>query len=84
MLETFLKELVEYYYNDHIAPGLQMAWIIRTAEWYVAVHQFPSGVASRRVVAKACEPNLETAIEHCRTIWQRIITEERAAKAGAN
>ena len=80
----FLQRLTTFYSRDHIAPGLQMAYLTDKDQWYVAVHQFPSGVASRKVIAKATEGTLEQAVAKCREVWEGIVLQTEYDRLGVN
>lgn len=83
-IEQFLQRLTTFYKADHIAPGLQLAYLADQEKWYVAVHQFPSNLASRRVVAKATEATLKDALLQCWTVWDSLITQLQLDRAGVN
>lgn len=84
----YLKELCEYYRKDHIAPGLQSAWLPDKEVFYVAVHRFPTrSVESRLIIAKASSETLEQAEADCMSIWRKLVQQveaERHAKSGTN
>lgn len=82
--EAFLLRLTTFYKQDHIAPGLQMAYLSDKDQWYVAVHQFPSGVPSRKVVAKATEATLDAAMKKCREVWEALVLQLELSRAGVN
>lgn len=85
MIPGFLQALTEYYKNDKIAPGLQMAYLNDKNLWYVAVHTFPGDtIASRKVVAKATDSNFNSAVIKCQEVWESIILEEQKARVGVN
>lgn len=83
-ISDFLIRLTTFYGSDHIAPGLQIAYLVDKDQWYVAVHQFPSGVASRKVVAKATEATLEQALAKCKEVWESIVLQIELSRAGVN
>ncbi len=73
-LDDALKEVQAAYPDDRIAAGIQLAWLPDKEGFYAAVHQFPSGVASRRVVAKAIGPTSGDALSELLRVWREIKT----------
>lgn len=69
-LDDVLKELCDYYVGDVISPGIQVAYLPESQEFYAAVHQFPSSVASRKIIAKAKAPTSGLAMALCMNIWR--------------
>lgn len=69
-LENVLDELVVAYPDHVITPGLQVAAI--SEGYYAAVHIFPQGVASRKIVAKAKASSAGLAIAEAMRIWRDI------------
>lgn len=72
-LDEALKEVQGAYPDDKIAAGIQLAWLPDTEEFYAAVHQFPTNVASRRVVAKARAATSGEAISELLRVWRDIL-----------
>lgn len=72
-LEVALRELVQHYVADKIAPGIQLAWLADKELYYSAVHHFPAGLASRTVVAKANEPTAAAAVAKMMEVWRLIV-----------
>lgn len=72
-LDDCLKELCAHYPDDVISPGLQIAYLPESGDFYCGVHQFPGGVASRKVIAKAKEATSGLAIARAMDIWRQIV-----------
>lgn len=72
-LDEVLKELCTHYCDDTITPGIQVAYLPQDNLFYAAVHQFPAGVASRKVVAKAKAPTSGLAMAECLKTWRSIV-----------
>lgn len=72
-LDGILKELCDHYKDDVISPGLQVAYLPESGEYYCGVHQFPSNVASRKVVAKAKEATSGLAMARAMETWRSIV-----------
>lgn len=80
----YLKELCEFYNRDHIAPGLQSAWLPDKKVYYVAVHRFPTrSIESRTIVAKAMHANLEQAEADCLAVWRSLVLQMEEARKNA-
>lgn len=72
-LDGLQQELCAYYKDDVISPGLQLAYLPSDNLFYAAVHQFPSNVASRKVIAKAKATTSAEAILACMQVWRNMI-----------
>jgi hypothetical protein len=50
--ELFFKALTEYCSEDHLAPGLQLAWLEDKKCWYAAIHRYPRNSMGRQILLK--------------------------------
>lgn len=80
--DGYLRELCQFYNRDHIAPGIQSAWLPDKSMFYVAVHRFPTrSIESRQVIAKAMHANLEQAEADCMAVWRSLVAQMEAERA---
>jgi hypothetical protein len=61
-MKKLLAQLAKKYPHDRIAPGVMVSWLADKELYYVAVHRFKGGLASRKVLASANGPDLENTI----------------------
>lgn len=81
-VEQFAGELADYYADDPIAAGIQIAWLHDKATWYCCIHRFPTNNVNKRVyLAKATLANFQETVDHCYKIWQDLLGMETTAKA---
>ena len=83
LMPDFLQELHRAYPTAKIAPGCQEAWLADQEKFYVAVHIFPKGLASRTVMAKAVEPTYEGAVQKCIDNWRALYKQQQEEDAKA-
>ena len=81
-VEAFARELAEFYADDPIAAGIQIAWLPDKRVWYCCIHRFPTNNVSKRVyLAKATLEGFQATVDHCYRIWQDLLGMETTAKA---
>lgn len=67
--DEFLKMLTKFYSKDHIAPGVQLAWLEDKEVFYGGVHIFPHGLQSRTVLVKATAPTSGECVSKLYILW---------------
>lgn len=70
-LENLCEAVNEYYKNDSLEPGVLVSKTRRG--WYCAVHTFPKGLKTRKVVIRSIQPTLEEAVAEATKRWVTLV-----------
>lgn len=80
--ELFLKSIAERFPDDPTAPGIALAWLPNTSQFYVALRRFKyAGGQGSIVYLKAYEPKLIDAMNEVVRLYKIEICKVSATEA---
>lgn len=78
-VELFLMAIQEYYADDKLAAGVNMAWLPDKQTWYASVSRYepiPGAQAPRRLIvcSTECNSGAVGAMQQIMAAWHKLVT----------